>query len=643
MCGICGYVGLHQPELLEAMTRVIAHRGPDNSGFWSDAAGQVGFGHRRLSIIDLSPAGHQPMCNEDGTVWITFNGEIYDFEQLRERLLAAGHQFRSHSDTEVLLHLYEERGADFLQELNGMFALAIWDCRTRELLLARDHVGIKPLYYWQDGARLFFSSEIKSLLQVPGVPRRLDQARVPEYLTFLWVPGDLTMFEGIRKLEPGHLLRWKDGRAEVRRWFTLEYEPESGASEDEWAERVHDTFMRTTRRQMVSDVPLGAFLSGGADSSSIVACMRHSFPQREIKCYTAWWSKEDNARDGFVDDLPYAQRVAEKLGVNLTSFQLTTDVVKLLPKMIYHLDEPDADPAVFPAYMIAKRAREEGITVLLSGTGGDEIFFGYRSHEAVRKYAQYDWVPSWAAAPALSAATGTATALMGAQAALPRRLRKFSRGLTRRGLARHLELADWSSPAVRRELYSQELTRRFNGVETPPACYERYAAGFRGHGELNFHSHMLNNTFLAAHNFLYSDKTSMAASIEARVPFMDLELMRLMARAPESLQMKGGETKHLLKKAMQRYLPNDVLYRSKTGFGAPLRKWIAGDLDPLIADCLSAERLRERGLFEPSAVERVIRANRENRGDHAFLIYALLNLELWQRTFIDQPGVEQTI
>lgn len=642
MCGICGYVGLHRPELLEAMAGVMAHRGPDDAGFWSDPAGPVGFGHRRLSIIDLSPAGHQPMCNEDGTIWIAFNGEIYDFDRLRARLISSGHTFRSQSDTEVLLHLYEERGADFLQDINGMFALAIWDGRTRELLLARDHVGIKPLYYWQDGSRLYFASEIKALLQVPDIPRRLDRARVAEYLTFLWVPGEHTMFAGIRKLEPGHLLRWKDGQAQTRRWFSLAYAPDTTTSEADWVERIHDTFMRTTRRQMVSDVPLGAFLSGGADSSSIVACMRHSFPEREIKCYTAWWSAQDNARDGFADDFPYAQRVAEKLGVSLTSFQLRTDVIRLLPKMVYHLDEPDADAAVFPAYMIARRARDEGITVLLSGTGGDEVFFGYRSHQAYRKYAQYDWAPRWAATPALRAAAGAATALLGAQAALPRRLRKFSRGLSRRGLARHLELVDWSSPQVRREIFAAGFAEGHAGADATPACFERYAQAFRGSGDLNFHSHLLNNTFLAAHNFLYGDKTSMAASIEVRVPFMDLELMRLMAGAPESLQLKGGETKHLLKRAMRRYLPDDVLYRSKTGFGAPLRKWIAEDLHPLISDCLSPQRLAQRGLFDAEAVQRVIRANRENRADHSYLIYALLNLELWQQTFIDRAGVELT-
>ena len=641
MCGICGYVGDHQPERLEKMTRVIAHRGPDDTGTWTDAAGQCGLAQRRLSIIDLSPLGHQPMTNEDGTVWITFNGEIYNYPELREELLQRGHTFRSHTDTEVLVHLYEELGVGMLPRLNGMFAFGIWDMKKRELLLARDHAGVKPLYYWSDGRRLFFASEVKALLQVPGIPRKINRDRVQDYVTFLWVPGNETMFEGIRKLEPGHYLQWRDGRLSERSWYSLEYRPDYSVSEDEWIERVHDTFMRTTKRQMMSDVPLGAFLSGGADSSAIVACMRKSYPERDIRCYTATWSAADIVRDQMVDDFPYAKRVAEHLGVSLTTFDLRPDCINLLPKMVYHLDEPDADPAVFPNYLISKRAREDGTIVLLSGTGGDEIFFGYRSHQAYRNYSRLDWIPAAISGGVLGAAAWGAAITLGAQGAIARRLRKFRRGLIRRGLERHLELVDWSSPETRQAVMVGG-GRNGTAVVTPE-CFRRYDAAFRGTGEINRHTHLLIQTFLAAHNFLYGDKSSMAASIEVRVPFMDTELMELMARVPEELQMKGGVTKHLLKRSMSRYLPHDILYRSKTGFGVPLRKWIAEDLSPMIDEWLSEKRLRERGLFEPTAVAQVLRANRENTADHAYLIYALLTLELWMQTFIDRPGQEVTL
>jgi asparagine synthase (glutamine-hydrolysing) len=642
MCGICGYVGDNRPELLEPMCLTMKHRGPDDMGTWFDARQRVGLGHRRLSIIDLSPAGHQPMSNEDGTVWISYNGEIYNFQEHREFLVARGHTFRSHSDTEVLVHLYEEKGPDFVTDLNGIFALAIWDSRSGQLLLARDHAGIKPLYYWRSGDGLFFASEIKALLRIPEVPRELNREAVPHYLTFLWVPGQETMLKAIRKLEPGHYLVWRDGQVTEKRWFSLAYEPDESVTEEEWIERIHDTFMRTTRRQMVSDVPLGAFLSGGTDSSSIVACMRRAYPEREINCYTVYFREGDMVRDQFVDDYPYARRVADLLDVRLEEILLEPAIVSSLPKMVYHLDEPDADPAAFPSYLISKLARESGTTVLLSGTGGDEIFFGYRSYLAYRHYRWLERMPSWLISGVLGATDSLTSMTMGSQSRIPRRIRKFRRGLLGRGLDRHLLLADWSSPRTRRGIFNEAFWNSLEAPDAPPECMHRYAEAFVGRGEMNLHSYLLIQTFLSAHNFLYTDKTSMAVSIEARVPFMDVELMRLCARIPERLQLRGGVTKYLLKKAMERYLPGDVLYRSKTGFGAPLRKWVAEDLEPVEGDLLSPRRLEARGLFDPPAVQRILKENSENKADHAYLIYALLTLELWFQTFIDRPGVEVT-
>jgi len=625
------------------MALAMRHRGPDDMGTWSDAAGPVGLAQRRLSIIDLSPAGHNPMSNEDGTVWITYNGEVYNFPELRAELIAKGHQFRSKTDTEVIVHLYEEEGADCLKRLNGMFAFALWDAKKQQLLLARDHAGIKPLYYWQDGRRLFFASEIKALLKVPGCPRELNTAAVSDYLTFLWVPGSFTLFKSIRKLEPGHYLIWKDGSVEERQWFSLAYQPDDGVREAEWIEQVHDTFMRVCRRQMVSDVPLGAFLSGGADSSSIVACMRRSFPEREIKCYTVQVHAEDNdSRDQFVDDYPYAKKVADALGVTLKSVELRADVISLLPKMVYHLDEPDADTAIFPSYLISKLAREDGTTVLLSGTGGDEVFFGYRGHQALAQYERLDRLPRWLVAPALAMATAASSAVMGASGAIPRRLRKFRKGFVATGLNRYMALSDWSGEDVRESIFSPAFIASQNGHGHGESV-RKYYEGFEGRGELNRRSHVLVQTFLSAHNFLYTDKTSMATSLEVRVPFMDVELMRLCARIPESFKLHRGTTKYVLKKAMERHLPHESLYRSKTGFGGPLRKWIADDLNGLIGDLLGPERIKQRGLFDPAAVKRIVDDNRANRADHAYLIYALLNLELWMQTFIDRPGEEVSI
>ncbi|MBK8267702.1 MAG: asparagine synthase (glutamine-hydrolyzing) [Planctomycetes bacterium] len=651
MCGICGYVGEHRPELLEKMCCAMVHRGPDDEGVWHDAAAKVGLGQRRLSIIDLSPGGHQPMSNEDGTVWITFNGEIYNFVEIREGLIARGHVFRGQSDTEVLVHLYEEEGPELVHRLNGIFAFAIWDVKRRQLVLARDHVGIKPLYYWENAGRIFFASEIKALLRVPGMPRELNAAALNDYLTFLWVPGEQTLLKGIQKIEPGHRMIWREGRiVENKRWFVLPYEPDESQSEAYWIEHVRETFLRTTRRQMVSDVPLGAFLSGGADSSSIVACMRKSFPEREIRCYTARVPAEDMTFDQFEDDYPYAVKVAERLGVTLKSVDVRAELVSLLPMMVYHLDEPDADPAVFPSYLISKLARDDGTTVLLSGTGGDEVFFGYRSHVSQRLYSRLDAVPRWLTAPAMGAAVAASTAVFGASKALPRRLRKFRRALLERGVARSIALADWSNPDTRTGLYSASFTDRLassNGSRTsgdhvPPAM-KRYYDEFVGRGSMNRHSHVLIQGFLGAHNFLYSDKSSMATSIEVRVPFMDVELMRLAARIPERYKLSGTVTKSILKKAMEPLVGRDILYRSKTGFGAPLRKWITSDLRNTLDVFLGERRVRERGLFNPAAVQRVLGENASGRADHAYLIYALFTLEIWMQTFLDRPGEQVSL
>jgi asparagine synthase (glutamine-hydrolysing) len=643
VCGICGYAGDDRPELLESMNAAMQHRGPDGAGVWFDHAARVGLGHRRLSIIDLSDAARQPMCNEDGTVQVSFNGEIYNFQDLREPLERKGHRFRSHSDTEVLVHLYEERGVDMLQELNGMFSFAIWDARKRQLLLARDHVGVKPLYYWVDRERIYFASEIKALLRVPEIPNELNVAAVPDYLAFLWAPGGETLLRGIQKLEPGHFLLWRDGQVQVKPWFSLHYEPDTSVSEAEWIERVHDTFVRTTRRQMVSDVPLGAFLSGGLDSSSIVASMREAFPDREITCYTVRFDQNDMARDQGADDYPYARRVAEILDVKLKGVLLKPNVIRLLPKMIWHLDEPDADPAIFPSYLICKLAREDGTTVLLSGTGGDEVFFGYRSHVAYRTYEQFRWLARFPGGPALTAAVAASTALLGAQNRTARRLRKFQKGLDQSALERHLALSEWSSVPVRDELLRPDVMAAYPGVRQEPACMRKYYESFSGTGELNRHSHLLIQTFLAAHNFLYTDKTSMAVSVETRVPFMDVELMRLAARIPEEHKLRGTTTKYVLKKAMERYLPPSILYRSKTGFGAPLRQWIAEDLHEPIEVLLGRKRVEERGLFDAGVVERVLRENERDEADHAYLIYALLTLELWLQTYVDRRGEEVTL
>ncbi len=640
MCGICGYVGTNQPELLKAMCDAMVYRGPDDEGQWHDAQAGVGLGNRRLSIIDLSPAGHQPMPNADGSIWMSYNGEIYNFPEHREYLVKKGYKFRGHSDSEVLLYLYEEFGLDFLDKLNGIFALAIWDSRTRELILARDHAGIKPLYYWRHGERLYFASEIKALLLIPEFKREINEGAISLYLTFLWVPGDETMLKSVQKLEPGHCLVWKDGRVRLKQWFTLDYSPDESIRGEEWVERVRETFLRTTRRQMVSDAPLGAFLSGGLDSSSIVAGMRQSFPEREINCYTIACKGDEIDREGFADDYPYAKRVADHLNITLKRRTVTKKILDYLPKTVYHLDEPDADPAALLTYIISEMAHEDGIKVLLSGTGGDEVFMGYRSHQAYRYYQRLRMVPDFFTVPLLSAAKWIAAIFQGPQGAIVRRCEKFNRGLVQHGLQRHMALVDWSSPEERLRIVERGVGAALVTESNAPPCMQKYFDSFVGKGEINRHSHILLNTFLAAHNFLYMDKMTMAASIEARVPFMDIELLRLGARIPEAQKCKGSSIKPMLGNAMRAFLPREVIGRSKTGFGVPLRQWIISSHNNFAVECLSTQCIRKRGIFRPEIIRSIVQENNENKADHTYLIYALLSLELWQQTFIDNPGIE---
>ena len=425
----------------------------------------------------------------------------------------------------------------------------------------------------------------------------------------------------------------------IRRWFELNWQADESVSESDWVEQVRDTFVKTTRRQMVSDVPLAAFLSGGIDSSSIVACMREAFPDRPIKAYTAAFPTGQISAEQGADDLPYARQAARHLGVNLQEIQIAPKVVSMLPVMVYHLDEPDADPAVFPSYLIADAARRNGSKVLLSGTGGDEVFFGYRSHQAMHRFAQLDRDQTGLARAGAVLGTALLASVFGKQHRWSRRSRKFLRGmLAETGVERHIALVDWSDAGLREKLVNMSLgvggvgNRQLNEALLP------YARSFTGNGAINMHSHLLINSFLASHNFLYTDKSSMAASVEVRVPFLDVELMQLAAKIPEAVKLRNGTAKYVLKRAMEPLLPSSLIYRSKTGFGVPLRHWLRTDLQGLVRDLLGPETIRRRGLFAPTAVQQILTENETGAADHAYLIYALIVLEVWTMTFLDKPG-----
>lgn len=660
MCGIAGFQGRHAAELLSAMTTSIHHRGPDGSGTWlsePDGHGlRTGFGHRRLSIIDLSPTGAQPMtvvCDVCGAhalpdIALTFNGEIYNFRELRRELEGAGHRFRSSSDSEVLIHLYARDGLGMMERLNGIFAFAIRDGRARGrpagmphggVLLARDHLGVKPLYVTQTATGMAFASEIKALLQDPSVSRAVDPQAVHQMLAYLWTPSPRTMLAGVRKLGPGRALLLAAG-AIVRDWiyYTPPYTGARASAPVETLRRELAVHVETAvSRQLVSDVPVGAFLSGGLDSSAVVAMMRRVLPNQRITCFTVDLGS-GLADEGMQEDLPYARRVAKHLDVDLVEVPIGSEAILRLAELIFLLDEPQADPAPINALLIAEAARARGIPVLLSGAGGDDLFGGYRRHWALMQERWWRWWPArmrrGLQAVADRMASGEA---VGQHSPFVRRASKM---FAYAGLDNDERLASylwWSTERMRRGLYSPEFAQASAAFETAEPMRRTLRRIPHEHEPLQRMLMLEVTHFLADHNLNYTDRAGMAVGVEVRVPLLDTDLMAFATRVPSSLKQQGRLGKALFKQAMEPYLPHDVIYRPKTGFGVPLRRWLRHELRPVVRELLSPESIRQRGYFDPDAVARLVRLDADGALDGTYTIFALMCLELWFRTFIDQP------
>lgn len=632
MCGICGYVGRSDPELIGTMTRLLAHRGPDGEGlqFFPGGEGHVptALGHRRLSIIDPSARGAQPMPYANERYWITYNGELYNFRELRRELEREGLQFVTGTDTEVVLGMYARYGADMLLRLDGMFAFALWDAEEQALFLARDRLGVKPLYWTQDDGALYFASEVKAML--PALPSaRLREEMVPDYLTFLWVPGADTLFDGIYKLEPGHCATFRDGRLSIHQWWDMAFEPEE-RGEDEWADLVREALGDAVKGQMVSDVPIGSFLSGGIDSSAIVAFMSEA--AERVTTYTVGFSAEDLAHDIVPDDIQYARSIGQRFATDYHEEILAPDVVELLPKLIWHMDEPIADPACISTYLICAAARER-LTVILSGMGGDEVFAGYPRHLAARIGQMLDVIPQPARAALRRGLDGRLTVGPPGRLRGPRRnLMKLMRGIDAPPIERYLTYSSYFKQG--------ELTRlldpaRYRSVEHVMERHRGYASHASGEHWLNQMLYVDLKTFLPCLNLAYTDKMSMAASTEVRVPFLDDRVVELSGRVPPELKLRRLTRKYILKRSMEPVLPHDVVWRPKAGFGAPVRSWLVGDLRPMVDDLLSADAVRARGMFRAEEVQRLIAANDSGTEDNALRLWALLTLELWQRQYID--------
>lgn len=625
MCGIVGVVGNCSAVTVKAMAQKIAHRGPDNLSILS--FGNVHLAHTRLSIIDLSPSSNQPLWDIKKQACIVFNGEIYNFQILKQELLSKGYVFNSEGDAEVLLNLYIEYGEKLFDKVSGIFSFAIWDETKKRLMIARDNFGVKPLYYAQNADGFYFASEIKSLLEVESIKRGLNFDSLLRTLVFLWSPGEETLFTEIKKLKPAHYAFVEDGVIVDYQayWQWPKYSPTQEPIKTR-ADSVFSALEAAVKEQLVSDVPVGSFLSGGLDSSLVVSlAMRYS--TSKIHCFTID-AKADDENEGFSDDLYYAKRVATLVDTELDIVSVKTDVVKLLSKMVYHLDELQADPAALNVLLITELAKSKGIKVLLSGAGGDDIFSGYRRHYAIQLEKYWSWMPT-----PLRKFFAISTVRLSKKKALFRRFAKAFQYADRTQDERLLSYFYWLDPAVAMSLFNDSIQEQIS--DSPMKFIFDDLAQLQTTDPLEKMLYLERKYFLVDHNLNYTDKMSMANGVEVRVPFLDKRVVEIASKIPSALKQKGRIGKWILKKAAERILPHDIIYRPKTGFGAPLRTWLKTDLAPLVDHYLSAEMLNKRGIFNPLKVKELVQKDRCGQQDYSYSIFALLCFEVWCQEFLD--------
>ena len=624
MCGIAGFAnGQGTPAsadadfaLVHAMCDVIRHRGPDDEGIRVENG--VGLGMRRLSIIDLS-TGNQPIHNEDRSVWIVFNGEIYNYRELRAELQHAGHRFYTSSDTETIVHAYEQWGERAFGRLRGMFGLAIWDRARRTLLIARDRAGIKPLYYSERHGRLFFGSEIKSLLVAGAADRNIDLSALDHYLTFLYTPRDASIFRGVHKLPPGHFLRWSDGHAVVKQYWELAAGETFEGSDVEAADELHNILRDAVRSHLVSDVPLGAFLSGGIDSSLVVGLMSE-VSDRPVQTFSIGFDEPQ------FDELEHARTVAAHFKTDHHEFVVRPDALSILDRLIQHFDEPFADSSAIPTWYVCEMARRH-VTVVLSGDGGDELFGGYDRYLPHPRVAAFDRLPiprkqQFAAAAWPWLPHGT-------------RGKNFLRHVARDDRGRFLDATAFFQPDEKRALFTPELLLNVD----PFAAERRLARHFEDLDDLPFGSQMMKfdfRTYLPEDVLVKVDRMSMAHSIESRVPLLDNHVIDFAATLPLRTKIHSGVRKVLLKQVASRILPPDIIHRRKQGFGVPVGVWFRGSLRDTFSDVLRSQRARERGYFNQRFINRLLDEHLSGVRDHSLRLWQLVVLELWHQAYIDR-------
>jgi asparagine synthase (glutamine-hydrolysing) len=631
MCGICGKVEFDRaarvdPALTRSMLDTIRHRGPDDDGIY--AAGPVSLGHARLSIIDLS-TGHQPLSNEDGTVWIVFNGEIYNYRELREFLLSKGHVFKTQTDTEVIVHLYEELGPASVDRLRGMFAFALWDKNKNSLLLARDRVGIKPLYYSVTNKAIIFASEIKAILADPQVKRELAPEMIDRFLTFLYVPGEDTLLRDIHKLAPGHYLVVKDGRMQDRQYWDLKFAKPSELPSIENAEtQLSDLLAEAVELHMIADVPVGVLLSGGVDSTAVLSCAAQK-TDKEISSYTVGFSGS-----GIPDERPYAKLAAAAFGSRQHDTTISAaDFAEFLPKYVWHMEEPVCEPPAIALYYVSKLARKH-VKVLLSGEGGDEAFAGYNNYRSIL------WMER------LKQLCGPLNGT-------------FSWGLAHVNswvhsarVAKYAPLVNASFPSYYYsrtstpyryagngigELYSKEFANAINREFSIEPVSKLFSA-VKNASVLDQMLYIDTKTWLPDDLLIKADKMTMANSLELRVPLLDHRLLEFAASLPAHYKLKGFTLKYIWKKALSKRIPDAILKRRKAGFPVPYESWLRNEFRETVRSILTDQQTTQRGYFDKTSVEKLINANHQ-RGAYAKEIFSLVTLELWHRMFLDGTAV----
>lgn len=633
MCGISGIYHLDgrpiDQGILEVMSRTMTHRGPDGEGYYVNAGsgerGNIGLGHRRLSIIDLA-TGKQPLCNEDGSVWITFNGEIYNFPELKTELEKKGHRFKTRSDTETIIHAHEEWGDDAVKRLRGMFAYAIWDERRKKLVLVRDRVGKKPLYYLQDGKRLAFASELKALLKLANVDRSIDFHALDAYLSYGYVPSPFSIFQGIRKLPPAHMAVFAEGRLNIKQYWHLDMTPSADIpSEEEAAEGLLEIFDEAVRIRLMSEVPLGAFLSGGVDSSAVVAAMAGMMNGNPVKTASiGFYEKKFGEQE-------YARIVAEQYLTDHTEFVVEPDALSILDKLVWHFDEPFADSSAIPTYYVCKMAREN-VTVALSGDGGDETFAGY----ANRYYMTHmeNRIRSRIPPQVRNGVLAPMAAIYPRIDSLPRplRLKAFLSSISSSFENAYIRaMSFYFLPEMKEKLYSKDLKAKVGGFDAGEILGRHFS---RTNPDAVSRAQYVDiNTYLPEDILVKVDRMSMAHSLEVRSPILDHKLMEYAGKLPSRLKLNGRETKYIFKKINEHRLPKEILYRKKQGFCVPLADWLRGELKGFARETLFSTESGLKEYFAIPYVQGLWEMHQSGGQDNAAPLWGLMMFELWRKQY----------